>query len=74
MQKVKQFTKFEISEGTLYPLMNRLKNESFVESRWVEQGSGIPRKYYTLTKEWRFIKKKMEKYWNSLNDSINQIK
>lgn len=74
MQKVKHYTKFEIAEGTLYPLMNRLKNEDLVESRWVEQESGIPRKYYTLTAEGKSMMKKMEKYWDGLNNSINQIK
>src|SRR6476620_8804326 len=38
-----------VSEGTLYPLLNRLQNESLIDAYWQESASGPPRKYYTLT-------------------------
>ena len=49
IEQVRKNTTIEIAEGTLYPLLNRLKKENLVTSKWVEQESGIPRKYYTLT-------------------------
>lgn len=51
IEEIKRLTDMEIAEGTLYPLLIRLKEDGLVTSRWVEQESGIPRKYYTLTSE-----------------------
>jgi len=45
IEEIRKFTAIEIAEGTLYPLMTRLKNENLVSSKWVEQETGIPRKY-----------------------------
>ena len=49
IESVRAHTEIEVAEGTLYPLMNRLKKDELVTSKWVEQESGIPRKYYCLT-------------------------
>ncbi len=70
---IKKSTAIEIAEGTLYPLMNRLKKEGLTNSKWVEQESGIPRKYYTLTKEGEVTLKQMRNYWNELQESITKI-
>jgi PadR family transcriptional regulator PadR len=40
---------FDLKEGTLYPALRRLEERAFVESRWIERDSGMPRKYYRLT-------------------------
>lgn len=74
IEEVKKFTSIEIAEGTLYPLMNRLKKEGLVTSRWVEQESGIPRKYYVLTNIGEETLKLMQDYWNDLETAINKIK
>jgi len=74
IEEVKQYTKIEIAEGTLYPLMNRLKKEGLVDSNWVEQESGIPRKYYHLTDSGVKNLKEMEEYWQNLVDAIQKIK
>lgn len=73
INEVKKRTEIEIAEGTLYPLMNRLKEERLVESKWVEQNSGIPRKYYTITDSGLAVVKEMTQYWNHLNQTINSI-
>lgn len=73
INEVKKRTTIEIAEGTLYPLMNRLKEEKLVESKWVEQASGIPRKYYTITDSGLTVVKEMTQYWNQLNQTINSI-
>ncbi len=73
IEEVKKYTAIEIAEGTLYPLMNRLKKEELVTSKWVEQTSGIPRKYYSLTASGTKTLKEMSAYWEELEISIKKI-
>lgn len=73
INEIKKRTAIEIAEGTLYPLMNRLKDEKLVDYKWVEQNSGIPRKYYTITSLGQETAEEMKKYWIKLNDTINSI-
>ena len=70
---IKNKTAIEIAEGTLYPLMNRLKKEGLASSKWVEQESGIPRKYYELTPEGKSTLKYMKTYWHELETSIKNL-
>ena len=73
IERIKSYTDIEIAEGTLYPLLNRLKKSELVSSRWVEQESGIPRKYYQLTEVGRTTLEEMNQYWNDLSQSIKKI-
>lgn len=73
IEQIKDKTKVEIAEGTFYPLMNRLAKEKLVTSNWVEQESGIPRKYYNLTKTGEKTLVKMKVYWENLSKSIKKI-
>ncbi len=73
IEEVKKLTKIEIAEGTFYPLMNRLKKENLVTSKWVEQESGIPRKYFSLTAAGRKTLGEMQTYWQDLSSSIKKI-
>ena len=73
IEEIKKETSIEIAEGTFYPLMNRLKKEGLVSSEWVEQESGIPRKYYVLTADGIATLKEMQSYWNDLSKSIKKI-
>ena len=73
IEEVKKQTTIEIAEGTFYPLMNRLKKENLVSSKWVEQESGIPRKYYVLTETGKTTLKQMQIYWTDLAKSIRKI-
>jgi PadR family transcriptional regulator PadR len=73
IEQIRKHTEIEIAEGTLYPLMNRLKNENLVSSKWVEQETGIPRKYYSLTDVGITTLIQMNEYWGNLAKSINKI-
>ncbi|SDS68390.1 PadR family transcriptional regulator, regulatory protein PadR [Gillisia sp. Hel1_33_143] len=73
IEEVKKLTKIEIAEGTFYPLMNRLKKENLVTSKWVEQESGIPRKYFSLTDTGKETLEQMKAYWEDLSSSIKKI-
>jgi PadR family transcriptional regulator PadR len=74
IESVRDHTEIEVAEGTLYPLMNRLKKDELVTSKWVEQESGIPRKYYCLTESGVNILKQMQVYWDDLEASIKRIR
>lgn len=73
IEEIKQDTNIDIAEGTLYPLLNRLKKQALVEAKWVEQESGMPRKYYTLTPEGEATLLEMQNYWSTLNLSIEKL-
>lgn len=73
IEEIKKKTTIEIAEGTFYPLMNRLKKEGLVSSKWVEQEAGIPRKYYVLTPIGTENLSEMRIYWNDLAASIQKL-
>ncbi len=73
IEKIKEETSIEIAEGTLYPLMNRLKKEELLTSKWVEQETGIPRKYYVLTPSGEKTLTAMRTYWSDLEKSIKKL-
>jgi PadR family transcriptional regulator PadR len=52
-----------LSEGTIYPILNRLRQDSFVDAVWVESDSGHPRKYYSLTRKGRDRAAQMAASW-----------
>ncbi len=62
-----------VVEGTLYPLLNRLKSASLVEYRWVESESGPPRKYYSITEKGRKFLFTLSETWTALVNSTLQI-
>ena len=62
-----------VVEGTLYPLLTRLKNAGLVEYKWVESKSGPPRKYYTLTGGGASFLKGLTDTWNELVQSTEMI-
>jgi PadR family transcriptional regulator PadR len=65
--------KLLIVEGTLYPLLTRLKNDGLLSYRWVESQSGPPRKYFTLTEQGQVFLKELTDSWKELTESVNQI-
>jgi PadR family transcriptional regulator PadR len=65
--------KLIVVEGTLYPLLTRLKNSELLTYRWEESRSGPPRKYYTLTKMGKTFLEELDGTWNELNSAVNQI-
>lgn len=50
LQKLHEFDTMKITDGTLYPLLDRLKREGLIDSYWVQEGDERPRKYYRLSK------------------------
>ena len=62
-----------ILEGTLYPLLTRLKNADFLTYRWIESNSGPPRKYFTLTDKGLAFYGELESTWNELANAVNTL-
>jgi PadR family transcriptional regulator PadR len=62
-----------VVEGTLYPLLTRLKNSGLVEYKWVESKSGPPRKYYKLTDVGNSFLAGLTETWNELVRSAESI-
>ena len=65
--------KIMVVEGTLYPLLTRLRKSGLVEYKWVESNSGPPRKYYKLTGEGTSFLKSLGSTWNDLVKSTKHI-
>ena len=62
-----------ILEGTLYPLLTRLKNAEMLTYRWVESNSGPPRKYFSLTPKGEAFYKELEQTWQELANGVNAL-
>ena len=62
-----------VVEGTIYPLLTRLKNAGLLTYRWEESTSGPPRKYYVLTENGGMFLKELDKTWINLVNAVNQI-
>ncbi|KAA6330194.1 hypothetical protein EZS27_021075 [termite gut metagenome] len=62
-----------VVEGTLYPLLTRLKNDDFLSYEWIESPQGPPRKYYKLTDKGEGFLKELETLWKALNETVNHL-
>lgn len=69
-----QEAKLIVVEGTLYPLLTRLKSSGLLSYNWVESTQGPPRKYYELTEKGERFLIELEAVWTGLNETINYIK
>ncbi len=65
--------KIMVVEGTLYPLLTRLKNAGLLDYKWVESTSGPPRKYYVLTDDGRQFLINLQITWDELSESVEKI-
>ena len=63
-----------VVEGTLYPLLTRLKKDGLLSYEWQESTQGPPRKYYVLTEEGREALQQMDLAWNELENTVHNIK
>jgi len=63
-----------VVEGTLYPLLTRLKNMGLLNYQWIESNQGPPRKYYELTSDGKIFLTGMEQAWTEMTETINQLK
>ena len=71
IKKLKE-SKLIVVEGTLYPLLSRLKNSELLAYSWKESKSGPPRKYYTLTKQGEEFLGALMDTWQELSSAVNQ--
>lgn len=65
-------TEFATGEGTLYPLVSRLRREGLITYEWVESESGPPRKYFSLTDAGESQLKDFEAYWKIISKTLVQ--
>ncbi len=65
--------KMLVVEGTIYPLLTRLKNAGLLNYRWEESTSGPPRKYYTLTETGKMFLKELDTTWDELRNATNLV-
>ena len=62
-----------ILEGTLYPLLTRLKNADLLSYRWVESSGGPPRKYFSLTEKGNDFYKELENTWKVMSEAVGRV-
>lgn len=72
IEELKQ-AKMIVVEGTLYPLLTRLKNDGLLAYNWVESTSGPPRKYYSLTEAGISFRNELKNTWDELAQAIEKI-
>jgi PadR family transcriptional regulator PadR len=72
IEKMKE-AKLDILEGTLYPLLTRLKNAELLTYRWVESSSGPPRKYFSMTEKGEAFYRELESTWNELANAVHEL-
>jgi PadR family transcriptional regulator PadR len=65
--------KLLVVEGTIYPLLTRLKNDGLLTYRWEESTSGPPRKYYGLTETGQTFLNELNGTWTELSNAVNLI-
>ena len=66
-------TEFATQEGTLYPLLSRLRREELVDYEWRESVAGPPRKYYALTGKGHELLEELDLYWQRISITIGEI-
>ena len=66
-------TAFATQEGTLYPLLSKMRREGLVDYEWRESEAGPPRKYYTLTAKGQAQLGELDEYWKHINKTISQL-
>jgi PadR family transcriptional regulator, regulatory protein PadR len=66
-------TEFATQEGTLYPLLSKMRREELVDYEWKESEAGPPRKYYQLTAKGREQLKETSDYWQKINATLRNL-
>jgi PadR family transcriptional regulator PadR len=66
-------TEFATQEGTLYPLLSRMRREGLLQYEWQESDAGPPRKYYELTAQGQAELNELNDYWKAINRTIQQL-
>ena len=66
-------TEFATQEGTLYPLLSKMRREGLVDYEWQESDAGPPRKYYELTAKGKAQLGELNEYWKTINATVSQL-
>ena len=66
-------TEFATQEGTLYPLLSKMRREKLLDYEWKESEAGPPRKYYQLTAKGREQLRETSEYWQRINGTIKDL-
>ena len=66
-------TEFATQEGTLYPLLSKMRRDGLVDYEWQESDAGPPRKYYQLTSKGSSQLEELNEYWKSINTTVSQL-
>jgi PadR family transcriptional regulator PadR len=66
-------TEFATQEGTLYPLLSKMRREGTVDYEWQESDAGPPRKYYQLTARGRSQLQELNEYWAYINQTLDNL-
>ena len=66
-------TDFATQEGTLYPLLSKMRRDGLLDYEWQESDAGPPRKYYELTAKGKTQLSELNDYWKHLNTTISQL-
>ena len=69
-----QNAKLIVVDGTLYPLLSRLKNNGLLSYEWIESTQGPPRKYYRITEAGKIVLNELDTIWGEIQESIELIK
>jgi len=64
---------YDLKEGTLYPALHRLEKRGYLKSQWITQDSGMPRKYYSLTKKGLKALEEARGEWSRMVSSVNDV-
>ena len=73
MLKQLSTTEFATQEGTLYPLLSKMRRENLVDYEWRESETGPPRKYYKLTAKGKSQLAELNQYWKLINTTISEL-
>ena len=73
LRALSEKSQVEVAEGTVYPILSRLKNEGLLQSEWVEADAGHPRKYYWLTAAGKRRAREMAEAWNEFSASLSAL-
>ena len=73
MLKLLSSTEFATQEGTLYPLLSKMRRENLVDYEWRESETGPPRKYYKLTAKGKSQLSELNQYWKLINTTISEL-
>ena len=66
-------TEFATQEGTLYPLLSKMRRDGLLDYEWHESDAGPPRKYYQLTTKGKAQLAELNEYWKYINATISQL-